>query len=427
MQSRIAIWRSLLQVVVRSSDLQLAILAALAAAFACAYAASAQAADSNTYQMVYSATLDPQHRRADVRIAVRQPRQLVRRIELIAPSERYTAAHGQGDIATAPNSIAWTPPAAGGVLHFEYRIDHTRGNGADDARITPTWALLKLDHLFPAASVRVVKGARSDATLQLDAPTGWAIETPYGPAAGRVRAVDDPTSRFDRPKGWLVAGKLAARRDRVGQRRVVVASPEGSGFRANDVLAFTRWTLPSLVEVFPEFPARLLIVSGVQDMWRGGLSGARSIYLHPDRPLISQNGTSSLLHEMVHVASGLHGTDGADWIVEGLAEYYSLELLRRSNTISERRFDAALARLAKWSGATKCAATDQSSGAQTARAVLVMRALDLEIRAATRATKTLDDLIRALSAAREPITNAAFRATARALVGAAPAALAGCP
>ncbi len=124
-----------------------------------------------------------------------------------------------------------------------------------------------------------------------------------------------------------------------------MASPEGSGLRSNDVLAFTRWTLPSLVEVFPQFPARLLIVSGAPDMWRGGLSGAASIYLHADRPLISQNGTSSLLHEMVHVASGLHGTGGADWIVEGLAEYYSLELLRRSNTISEQRFDAALRRL----------------------------------------------------------------------------------
>ena len=55
-----------------------------------------------------------------------------------------------------------------------------------------------------------------------------------------------------------------------------MASPEGAGLRSNDILAFVRWTLPSLVQVFPEFPPRLLIVSGPDTMWRGGLSGARS-------------------------------------------------------------------------------------------------------------------------------------------------------
>ena len=387
----------------------------------------AQPSDTNTYQIVYGATLDPPGHRAVVRIAVRQPRQLVRRMEFIAPADRYLAAHGQGHIETTPQSIVWIPPADGGVLHFDYRIDHTRGNGAADARISTNWALLKLDHLFPAATVRVVKGTRSKATLKLEAPAGWSIETPYGPAAGRLRAVDDPKARFDRPKGWLIAGKLATRRDVVGERRVVVAAPEGAGFRANDVLAFVRWTLPSLVQIFPDFPARLLIVSGADDMWRGGLSGSGSIYLHGDRPLISQNGTSPVLHEMVHVASGLHGADGADWIVEGLAEYYGLELLRRSNTISKKRFDDAFTALAQWSASTKCVATDRSAGPQTARAVLVMRALDQEIRGATFSAKSLDDVIRGLAAADGPVTNAAFRAGAKTLIGGVPTALAECP
>ena len=38
-----------------------------------------------------------------------------------------------------------------------------------------------------------------------------------------------------------------------------------------DILAFLRWTLPALVDVFPNFPQRLLIVSAAKDMWRGGL------------------------------------------------------------------------------------------------------------------------------------------------------------
>ena len=94
-----------------------------------------------------------------------------------------------------------------------------------------------------------------------------------------------------------------------------------------------------------------------RSVWR-----AFALYLHADRPLISQNGTSTPLHEMVHVASGLHGTGGADWIVEGLADYYSVELLRRSNTISQKRFDQSIETLAQWSAGTKCFATDHSEG-----------------------------------------------------------------
>jgi hypothetical protein len=384
-------------------------------------------AAANTYQIVYGAALDPVAHRADVRIAVRQSRSLLRHIEFVAPRDRYLDVHGQGAIETTADHIEWTPPADGGVLHFEFAIDHVRDNGARDARITESWALLKLDHLFPKARVRVVKGARSRATLRLTAPAGWSIETPYGPAAGHLLKVDDPSTRFDRPKGWMVAGKLALRRDVIADRRVAVASPEGSGFRSNDVLAFVRWTLPSLVQVFPEFPPRLLIVSGPDSMWRGGLSGAGSMYLHADRPLISQNGTSTPLHEMIHVANGLHGTGGADWIVEGIAEYYSLEVLRRSNSISQERFDSALTTLAQWSTGTKCIATDRSEGAQTAHAVLVMRALDREIRAATHDQKSLDDLVRTLTDAHAPVTNAAFRSAAVVLIGGPTTALAECP
>ena len=155
--------------------------------------------------------------------------------------------------------------------------------------------------------------------------------------------------------------------------------------------------------------------------------GAGSIYLHADRPLISQNGTSTPLHEMVHVASGLHGAGGADWIVEGIAEFYSLDVLRRSNTISEQRYTASFDTLAKWSKGNKCMATDRSEGAQTAYAVGVMRALDREIRAATHDAKSLDDLARSLVEAHAPVTNAGFREAATGLIGVAPKALAGCP
>ena len=186
--------------------------------------------------------------------------------------------------------------------------------------------------------------------------------------------------------------------------------------------------MPSLVEVFPDFPQRLLIVSGSDDMWRGGLSGVGSLYLHRARPLISGNRTSPMLHELFHVASGLHGTAGADWIVEGLAEYYSLELLLRAGGISERRYNESFDILAQWSAGTQCAATDRSQGKQTARAALVMRALDTEIRAASRRQGVAGYAgAEAGAANNRSVTNADFRAAAEKLIKGPAKALAGCP
>jgi hypothetical protein len=185
--------------------------------------------------------------------------------------------------------------------------------------------------------------------------------------------------------------------------------------------------MPVLVELLPEFPQRLLIVGAPEGMWRGGLSGVDSLYLHVDRPLISGNRTSTLLHEVIHVASGLHGVDGADWIVEGLAEFYSLEVLWRSGAISERRFEESFDQLSRWSAQQQCEPTDRSKSTETARAVLVMRSLDQEIREATGGKQSLDQVLQTLVAAHKPVTNQAFRAAAVALIGGPATALAHCP
>jgi hypothetical protein len=395
------------------------------------FIASTSAQDSvdpaKVYEIVYGATLDPKTGLANVSLTLKQPRRLVRSIEFVMPSDRYLNIRPTSRIEVKGDRVTWRPPQKGGVLRFDFVIDHRRANGVEDARIDDTWALLKLDYLFPRATARVVKGATSQATLKLVAPKGWAIETPYGRGAGRILDVSNPHRLFDRPLGWLLAGKLGVRRDTVGERIVSVASPLGSHLKANDVLAFVRWTMPSLVKVFPEFPKRLLIVSGPDEMWRGGLSGVGSLYLHSSRPLISGNRTSPMLHELFHVASGLHGTAGSDWIVEGLAEYYSLELLLRAGGISERRYNESLSVLEQWSADTQCAATDRSQGKQTARAVLVMQKLDTEIRAASNDKASLDNVVQILVHANRPVTNADFRAAATQLIKRPAKALVGCP
>lgn len=403
----------------------------LCAAFIIALPDAALAKDTadpaKVYKVIYRATLDPETGQAHASVTIDQPRRLVRSIELVMPRDRYLNIRPTSEVEINGDRVTWRPLKKGSTLRYDYVIDRKRDNGLADARITATWALLKLDHLFPRASARVVKGATSDATMQVDAPKGWGLETPYGRGAGEVLDVGNPRRLFDRPLGWMIAGKLGSRSDQLGDRVVRVASPLGSGIKANDIVSFLLWTMPPLIEVLPEFPEYLLFVSGSADMWRGGLSGANSLYVHPDRPMISGNRTSTMVHELFHVGSELHGTGGADWIVEGLAEYYGLVVLYRAGGISEYRYNEAFEDLAQWSADTRCEATDRSQGKQTARAALVMRALDTEIRAATDDKKSLDDVVRTLVRADRSVTNADFRAAATALIGKPPKALAQCP
>lgn len=184
-----------------------------------------------------------------------------------------------------------------------------------------------------------------------------------------------------------------------------------------DMLAFLRWTVPTLQTLFENFPARLLVISAADPMWRGALSAPDSLYVHAERPLISENATSTVLHELVHVAMSARGAPGADWIVEGLAEYYSLETLLRSGTISRKRYDSAHAGLLKWAASAPTLAVPRSSGAVTAKAVVQLRAIDGDIRRYSAGERSLDDVVRQLARDSKPISVERFRELAEAAAG----------
>jgi hypothetical protein len=196
----------------------------------------------------------------------------------------------------------------------------------------------------------------------------------------------NPSRRFSRPTGWLAAGNLGVRRDQLDGRTLAVVGPVGQGLRRLDTMAFMRWTLPELVAVFPDFPAYFLIVRAGDEMWRGGLSGPASLFLHTDRPLISENATSTLLHELVHLATGQREGTREDWLIEGLAEYYSLEILLRTGGISQKRHDEAMDRLERWAERDNGRLQSPSSGANTARAVTVLHQLQEELQRADAGT-----------------------------------------
>ena len=300
----------------------------------------------------------------------------------------------------SPALGVWQPAKGKAKLTYLVRINHERAPGRFDARITKDWALLRGDDLVPAVKLRQEDHTVLVSRLQFDLPKGWkSVETGWQRVGKNKFRIDNPQRKFDRPTGWIVAGKVGTRRAKLGETDVAIAAPVGEGMRRMDVLTLLTFIWPHAQDVFPRDPAKLLIVGAGDPMWRGGLSAANSYYMHSDRPLVSENGTSSLVHELVHVFSRIRARDRSDWITEGLAEYYAIELMRRAGGLSEERYQKIREQLIRWSKPVQSLRTDNSTGPVTARAVLLLQELDREIRQATKGTtqpRSLDDVTRGL-------------------------------
>jgi len=307
-----------------------------------------------------------------------QKKGALREISFAAPAKKFSNFTGDGKIEHDNGRLTWQVPRKGGSLTYTAIVENARGD-AFDARVTEDWALLRFNDMLPEVTSKKLRKSTSALTIELAGPKNWAYETPYGRFDSEPRKVKTPKNLFPAPRGWLLGGDLGVRREAVGGRMVTVAAPLGSRYPRVPTLAFLHWTLPELIRVFPTFPDKLLMVSGDESMWRGALSGPASIYLHPRRPLISENATSTVLHELVHVATRWSGADGDDWIVEGFAEYYSLKVLFNSGGISRDRFDDAIETQREWVSSERGKLADPSKGADTGRALLLFHELDQEL------------------------------------------------
>ncbi|MDX1555956.1 MAG: hypothetical protein R3212_08020 [Xanthomonadales bacterium] len=349
------------------------------------------------YEVRYSVSVKADEAWVDVQLDLDQPRDIVRELRFRVDDERYRGFEGNGTITTKGRYVRWTPTQTGGQIRWQVNVESRRGNGAFDGLMTPDWAVFRGDDLVPPVFTRSLKGGRAQARLVFDLPRDWSVITPYERNDKGEFLVVHEDRNFDRPVGWMAIGKLGVRWATVADTQVAVAGPIGQGLRRQDILAFLRWTVPTLKDIFDTTPDRLLIVGAGDPMWRGGLSGPSSLYLHADRPLISENGTSTLLHELVHVASSIRAEPGADWIVEGLAEFYALEILVRSGTTSPRRHRMSVEDVAEWGKMADDLFVSDASAEVTARAVVILQAVDEEIRTGSKATHSLDDVVRALS------------------------------
>ncbi len=388
--------------------------------FACSVAASApgiaESEKERVYGADYSITPDISKSGAFVELRIAQREGLLRELHMPFDEETLSDIDGDGQISIDNGRIRWVPPADGGRLRWFATINHLRNNHTYDAFIGDTWALFRAEDVIPPTATRTLRGSVSKTRLMFDLPDGWSAVTEYFKRSN-VFYVSNPERRFDRPTGWIVLGQLGVRHETVAGVRVVVAAPVGHDVRRLDILAMLNWTLPDLVRLLPGFPRRMTVISAGEPMWRGGLSAPGSFYIHADRPLVSENGTSTIMHEAIHIGMRIRAVKGADWIIEGLAEYYGLEILRRSVTISEKRYRSARSELASWGKNAKSLCADPSTGAVTARAVTLFARLNNEISKKSERKYDLDDVVRRIADSRSKISAQQLRKISAELTG----------
>jgi len=355
------------------------------------------------YRVHYQIDAVPNEGLVTVEMIVEQSRGNLRELSFSTAGSQLFNIDGDGELITDGDIIRWLPERVGGRLRWQVKIANKRSSGAFDSWLDGGWGIFRVEDIIPRAQTRTLKGANSETSMTFGLPPGWSAVSEYSSLKSRIE-VDNPSRRFDQPSGWLAMGVLGIRRETIAGTRIAVAAPEGENVRRMDMLALLNWVLPELNGILPDHLPRLTIVSAGDPMWRGGLSAPASLFIHADRPLISENATSTLVHELMHVAMGITADDGFDWIVEGLAEYYSLELLQRGGAITARRYKRALETQAKWAKKSEKLCGRQSTGANTARAVVVFRNLDVEIRRTSAGKLSLDDVVVELSTRPSGIT-----------------------
>ncbi|WP_085724701.1 hypothetical protein [Pseudomonas sp. R37(2017)] len=353
---------------------------------------------ANKVNLDYHVRLLPQSDQAEVRLTLAQG-SAVRSLDFnLGDGSHYSDFKADGQWQLIPGQAArgvWRPAADKASLTYRVKISHGRKNGSFDTRMTPDWALMRGDDLVPAARLDQQDGTELVSRLEFELPGGWkSVETAWSRIGKNKFRIDNPSRLFDRPTGWMLAGQLGSRRTRLGETEVTVASAQGQGMRRMDVLTLLTFVWPQVQALYPRHPGKLLIVGANDPMWRGSQSAHESIYLNSHLPLVSESGTSALVRELAQVFGRINGTQRSDWISEGFAEYYAIELVRRAGGMSDERYESLHGKLVNNSQTVTTLRGEQVSPAQVARAVVLLQELDGEIRLKTHNKRSLDDVLR---------------------------------
>ncbi len=369
------------------------------------------------FNVLYDIQIIPTERSAQVEIRVKQQESRLRALTLTHWPDRHTDFSADGELEIRDGEVIWNPPKQGGALRYRHRIDHKRDERSFDARCAENWAILRGDTLVPPFRARIQRDAAAPTAMRLRLPTGWNAATAYERNDDGTYAIPRGERLVGSPSGWMVVGRLGIVRESVAGTQLAIAGPIGHDVRRLDLLALLRWTLPTLKTAVGKLPPRILVVSAGDPMWRGGLSGPGSMFLHAERPLITEDATSPALHELIHIVLGTRGAVQDDGLIEGLAEYYSTQLLLRSGSLSRKRHGRALDKMAEKGRDVRSLRVERADANVAARGLTELVAVDQEIRTATTDERGLDDVVRTLVLTPGDLTVERFRSVAELIAG----------
>ena len=325
----------------------------------------------------------------------------VKDLRLRFPADRIKGVHGSGKFHPFDGGLLWEPGGPYAHLTYRVKINHARGqHGRFDSYATRDWVLSRAHDLFPRINIECYPGApraKSRARLIFRLPRGWRSAAALPAVGPDTYRLDEPGKILDRPRGWFALGKCTIDRQEIAEIMVQLARMPGSTVEPSELFRLLTTTLPALKKLLLARPETLLLVNAPDPMWHGGLSGERSFYMHAGRPLRTPDKTSPWLHEMFHVLQPYKPAPDADWIEEGLAEFYSLELQRRGGLVDDDAYTRALGYFERF-GLWNVDLTQQQDNAATNNsAPLVMYALDQRIQHATAGKRRLDDVVTQLA------------------------------
>ncbi len=322
----------------------------------------------------------------------------------------------------------WRPQRPYARLSYRIVVNATRGASQQrfDSYLAPDWMVSRGRQLFPLVAVRyrspydTVESSRkltARAYLAFQVPRGWKCATAYPGRAQNTFELRGPRS-FLTPRGWFVCGHLHTEAREIAGVRLELAQVGGVAAESETIFAFLEATFPLLTRLLGSKTDRILIVRAPDPMWHGGISGEGSFFLHARRGVRDPDQTSPFLHELFHVLQPFKPAGDADWFVEGLAEFYSLELQRRAGLLTQRRFLKGLRSFERYGLWNVDLRTQRDNAATNNTAPLVLYALDQRIQRLTAGKARLDDAVRRLSQHDGRVDSAAFKSAAEAVAGA---------
>jgi hypothetical protein len=346
----------------------------------------------------------------------------VLRIRLKVDAGRFDGFRGSGTIEQRRGEVVWWPEAPYAHLEYAATLQHRRApEKGFDSWATSDCVVARTQDLFPQSAVflrpEIEASPESRSRLVFHLPDGWDAVTAM-PADGHLRfVVEDPKRRFDHPYGWFLLGHFKRTQATIDGTTVTIAAAPGGSLPPEELIGFLQRTLPSLTALLAVAPERLLIVSAPDPMWRGGLSGEASLFMHAGRPLRTPDRTSPYLHELFHVLAPFRAAPDAVWAAEGLAEFYSVEIQRRIGALDADGYRRALRSFARHGLWGHDFTRTRDFALRNNSAPLVMYALDQRIRRATKGKHGLDEVVTALARERGILTTARFLGTVRRVAG----------